>query len=75
VNVNESAIDIFNKLKQVYGDGVISRSHRFEWTKRFVKGRMNIKNDVQLGHPLTVPMDKSVKKLGILDLTDVWHLD
>ena len=32
-------------LKDVYGDNLMSRSHVFEWNKRFNEGREEVEDD------------------------------
>jgi len=42
VKLGEIGIETFNKLKQAYGEHVLSRSQVFKWYKAFSEGRESI---------------------------------
>ena len=42
VKLNESGMDIFNKLKLVNREDAMSRSRVFEWAKWFAEGRIDV---------------------------------
>jgi histone-lysine N-methyltransferase SETMAR len=70
MKLHESATDIFNKLKQVYGADAMSRSRVFEWTKRFAEGRMDVNDDARSGRPSTAQTDDNVKNVKELVRSD-----
>ena len=43
----------FAMLQQVYGEETMSRSHAFEWHKRFKEGREEVEDDPRSGRPST----------------------
>ena len=50
VKLKKTPTECFKLLKEVYGEGVMSRTKIFEWHKRFEKGR---KDDVFIGQMKT----------------------
>ena len=60
VKLGETGIETFNKLKQAYGEHVLSRSQVFKWYKAFSEGRESIKDEPHSGRPSTSKTDNSV---------------
>jgi len=40
-----------NLLQEVYGDDTMSRTHLFEWHRRFKEGREEVEDDHRSGKP------------------------
>jgi len=53
VKLGETAIETFNKLKQAYGEHVLSRSQVFKWYKALSEGRESIKDEPRSGRHST----------------------
>jgi len=51
VKFGETGTENFNKLKQAYGEHVLSRSQVFKWYKAFSEGRESIKGEPRSGRP------------------------
>ena len=49
VTLGETGIETFNKLKQTYGEHVLSRSQVFKLYKAFSEGRESIKDEPHSG--------------------------
>ena len=45
--------EFFAMLQQVYGEETMSRTHAFQWHKRFKEGREEVEDDPQSGRPST----------------------
>jgi transposase-like protein len=63
VNLGETRIETFNKLKKVYGEHACSRSQVFKWYKAFSEGRESIEDEPCSGRSSTSKTVKSVKKV------------
>uniref|UniRef100_A0A8C4QZV8 Mos1 transposase HTH domain-containing protein n=1 Tax=Eptatretus burgeri TaxID=7764 RepID=A0A8C4QZV8_EPTBU len=70
VKLNESATDIFDKLKLVYAEDAMSRSRVFEWAKRFAEGRMDVNDDARSGRPSIAKTDVNVERVRMLVRSD-----
>jgi hypothetical protein len=53
VRIGKSATEMYDLLKNVYGDERLSHTQVFEWFKRFKDGREEIGADQLSGHPST----------------------
>lgn len=56
---------MFEQLRQVYGEEVMSRPQVFERCKRFSDGRDEVKFDSRPGCPATSKSDENVGKVRI----------
>ena len=54
-------IETFSKLKQAYGEHVLSRSEVFKWYKAFSGGRESNKDEPRSGRPSTSKTDNNVQ--------------
>jgi hypothetical protein len=62
VRIGKSATETYDLLKKVYGEDCLSRTHVFEWFKRFKEGRNVISAPVVPAHQKqTLTSKKSVK--------------
>ncbi|KAF2905634.1 hypothetical protein ILUMI_00545 [Ignelater luminosus] len=53
VKSGEKHSEFLRKLQVVYGDKCMSKTHVFEWAKRFKKGRESVEDDPRAGAPVT----------------------
>ena len=51
----------FAMLQQVYGEEMMSRTHAFEWHKRFKEGREEVEDDPRCGRPSTSRMADNIE--------------
>lgn len=63
VKLEKSATETHSLLKQVYGDGCLSRTQVFEWHKRFKEGRDEIEDDPRSGRPSTSTTPENINKI------------
>ena len=70
VKLGETGIETFDKLKQAYGEHVLSSSQIFKWVKAFSEGRESIKGEARSRRPLTSKTDNNVEILGALVRSD-----
>ena len=70
VKLGETGIETFNKLKQAYGEHVLSRSQVFKWCKAFSEGRESIKDEPRSGRPSNSKADNNVEKVRALVRSD-----
>ena len=61
VKLGKSATEIYDMLKNVYGDECLSRTQVFEWFKR---GREEIGDDQRPGRPSTSKTEANIEKVG-----------
>ena len=61
VKLGETCIEIFNKLKQAYGELALSRSQVFKCYKAFSEGRESIKDKPRSGRTSSSKTDNSVE--------------
>ncbi|GFV10826.1 putative transposable element [Trichonephila clavipes] len=50
-NSKKSATKTFQILTKAYGDQTLSRTHVFQWYKRFSGGRVSVEDDKPAGRP------------------------
>ena len=62
----ETTVNVYNRLRAVYGEQCISRTQSFLWFKRFREGRMSTDNDTRSGRPPTAVSDEKVKAVDNL---------
>ena len=55
--------ETFQLLNQAYGEDCMSRTHCYEWFKRFEKGRMSVGEDPRPGRPSTSTDDDHVERV------------
>ena len=60
------------KLREVYGEGVMSRTQIFEWHKRFKKGYEEVEDDPKTRRPFTTRTDKNITRVKQLVQSDRW---
>jgi len=70
VNLGETGIESFNKLKQAYGEHALSRSQVFKWYKAFSEGRESIKVELRSVRPSTSKSDNNVEIVRALLRSD-----
>ena len=70
VELGETGIETFNKLKQAYGEHAFSRSQVFKWYKAFSEGRESIKDEHRSGRPSTSKTDNNVEIVRALVQSD-----
>jgi len=70
VKLGETGIETFHKMKQAYGEHVLSRSQVFKWYKAFSEGREIIKDEPRSGRPSTSKTDNSVGEVQALVRSD-----
>jgi len=63
--LGHSATETFAKLRQAYGDSVLSRAQVFRWFKAFSDGKESIEDESRSGRPFQELMKMSIKS-GIL---------
>jgi hypothetical protein len=51
VELGETGIETFNKLKHAYEEHALSRSQAFKWYKAFSEGRESMKDEPRSGRP------------------------
>jgi len=62
--VGKSATETYNLLTAVYGDQCLSRTHVFEWIKKFMEGREDVGNDPKSGRPSTAKTQETVEMVA-----------
>jgi len=62
VKLKKSATGTFQLLTEAYGEDCLSRARAFEWHKRFLEGRENVKDD-RPGRPRTAVTDENIEKV------------
>ena len=70
VKLGKTKIETLKMLRDVYGDSSMSRTRVFEWHKRFVEGREDVKDDLKSGRPCTSTTDINIKKVQQLVRTN-----
>jgi len=63
VKLGKTPSEALELLQQVYGDETMSRSHVFEWHKRFKEGRQDVEDDPRSGRPSTSRTDANVERV------------
>ncbi|KAJ8936534.1 hypothetical protein NQ318_006480 [Aromia moschata] len=58
--------EAYTMVKEVYGNGCLSRTQVFEWYKWFKEGRETTEDDLRPGRPSMSKMDESIEKIGKL---------
>jgi len=64
VKLGKSVTEMYDLLKEVYGDECPSRTQVFEWFKRSKEGREKIGDNQHPGHPSTSKTDANIEKVG-----------
>lgn len=64
VKLGKSPTETYNLLKELYGDGCLSRSRIFNWFKKFKEGREVIEDDPRPGRPRTSRTEANIKNVG-----------
>jgi transposase len=62
--LGKSARETYNFLKELYGDQCLSRTHVFEWFKKFKEGREYVGDDPKSGRPSTAKTQENVEKVA-----------
>jgi hypothetical protein len=70
VKLGETGTETCNKLKQAYGEHVLSRSQIFKWHKAFSEGRESIEDEHRSGRPSTSKIDANVERVRALVRSD-----
>ena len=70
VKHGKTATETLKMLRDVYGDFSMSRTRVFEWHKRFVEGRKDVKDDPKSGRPCTSTADTNIEKVRQLVRSD-----
>ena len=50
-------------LQEVYGDDAMSRSHVFQWHRRFHEGREDVDDDPRAGRPATSKTEEIIQQV------------
>jgi len=69
VRLGKTGSEIFEMLKQAFGDSCMSRSRTFEWFERFKNGRTSTANDDPSGRPNTATTPSKVVRSHHRDIT------
>jgi hypothetical protein len=64
--LDKSASEMFQMLKQVYGEEALDRSSVFQWHKRFTQGRDTLDDDEHTSRPRTVRTELKIKEAATL---------
>ena len=70
MKLGETATQIYNLLKKVYGNECSSRARVSEWFKRFQDDREDVEDDSRLGRPSTSKTDDNIETIGNLVRSD-----
>jgi hypothetical protein len=68
--LKKTATEMYELLREVYGEDTVSRARVWERHRRFLGGREDVKDDEQHGHPVTVKTDENVGKVRTLVRND-----
>ena len=63
VKLGKTVTEILKMLRGVYGNSFMSRTRVFEWHKRFVEGREDVKDDLKSEKPCTSTTDTNIEKV------------
>ena len=63
VRLGKSPSEALRMLQEVYGQETISRSHVFEWHRRFKEGREEVEDDARSGRPSSSRMEDNVERV------------
>ncbi|KAJ8951792.1 hypothetical protein NQ318_019765 [Aromia moschata] len=63
VKLGKTFTEAYAMLKEVYGDERLSRTHIFEWFKRFKEGRETTEDYPRLGRPSTSKTDENIENI------------
>ncbi|KAJ8952883.1 hypothetical protein NQ318_006499 [Aromia moschata] len=66
VKVGKTFTEACAMLKEVHGNGCLSRTQVFEWFKRFKEGRETTEDDPRRGRPSTSKTDENIENVGKL---------
>ena len=70
VRLQINATETFKKLKQAYGDQVLSRAQVFRWHKAFLFGRETVEDEPRSGRPVTSRTEENATKVKTLVKAD-----
>ena len=63
VHLGKTPTEALKLLQEVYGDDMKSRTHLFEWYRRFKEGRKEVEDDHRSGRPSTSRTDENVERV------------
>ena len=63
VRLEKTPTEALKLLQEVYGDDSMSRTHLFEWHRRFKEGREEVEDDHRSGRPSTSRTDENVERV------------
>lgn len=61
--LGKTASETFRLMQQVYGDDCLSRTNVFLWHKRFLDGRVSLKDDKRDGRPISARTPEMIEKV------------
>jgi len=64
VKLGKSATEMYDLLKQVYGDECLSHTQVFKWFKRFKEGREEIRDNQHPSRLSASKTDANIEKVG-----------
>ena len=64
--LGKSATETYNLLTELYGDQCLSRTQVFEWFKKCMEGREDVRNDPKSGRPSTVKTQENMEVTRIV---------
>lgn len=68
--LRKTATEVFEDLKEMYGDNCLSRAQVFRWFSTFKNGRESLKDEHRTGQPVSVRTNEIVVKARLLPMTD-----
>jgi hypothetical protein len=71
MELNKTAVETFNLLREAYGENAVSIARVFERCKRFSEKREDVVDDERPDHPITTKTDESVEDVKLLVRIDV----
>jgi ribosomal protein S25 len=63
VKLGKTATETLQLLRYAYGEEALSRARVFEWHKRFVSGRVSVKDDTRSGRPSSSRNEDNVVRI------------
>jgi hypothetical protein len=60
--LNKTATEMYQLLRDVYGEDTLSRARIFEWHRRVLGGREDVEDEERPGRPVTMKTDENVDK-------------
>jgi hypothetical protein len=68
--LKETASETYKLLREIYGKNTLPRARVFEWHRRFLGEREDVKDDERPGCPVTMKTDENVDKVRTLVKND-----